>query len=545
MKDVSFSDFNGTLKGVDHLDLERVSFYGSAYIQYCNDFQLNDVHAGIKDNYSTGLSFSYCSNGVVSNISGATSKTKGVTFNYIKSIQADGVVGLVAKRDSSTDYPIFISTVQGSEINDIVAIGGATKLSNVSDSRIETIHTIDSTKLVENSYRACSNLDIEESSTTVIRNWSVPINGGAKIAYLKIKNSPNIDVVKSIIESSYATNVVSGDVSFGTRISELYYEGYTGTDAFFMPAKNNGVLLQHVTSPVRSELSIEAPNAIMKGVDATSIKADNVGVSGSNFAQLYTTDTDGSLVFMMAKDSLETNFFSGILGGIKFSNNGRAYFTTAGDTIVITTPYRVKGVTFQNVDPVLSGYNLGALAFDYAIDLGDGYSTFKALNAANLSSEAIDPENGFLMKIRAVSGSISGTTYISSIELITTDGRYVYPLDFENGRILFNTNAMIDEKAKYFAYYTDGYGTVDAMLVRDADGQPVTGMIDGREHVDFTYDFIGDESNGRVVNEPFSITVVVAGTDMAQNIVVDQVFDKGQLNVFALRPDRDYGYIGV
>ncbi len=545
MKDASFSDFSGTLKGMDHVDLERIGFYGSAYIQYCNDFDLKDTHAGIKDNYSTGLSFSYASNGKVENISGMSTKSKGVTFNYLKNIEADKVVGIVAKRDSSGDSAIYMTTVQASEISNVVGIGGATKLLNVSESRIVGLATIDSTKFTENSVKATSNLDIESSSNVVVRDWTVPENGGAKLSYLKIKNSPNIDIIKTDIQSGYATNVVSGDVSFGTRISEFYYEGFTGSLPFFMPAKNNGVLLQHITSAVRGQLSIEAPNTLIKGADASSVKTDNPGSSGSNFAQLYTSETEGELVFVMAKDSSETSFFDSLLGGIKFSNNGRAYFTGAGDKIEFVTPYRVKGATLQDLDPILEGYGLGAVALDYAIDTGEGFGTYRALNGGNLSAEPVVPEDGFLMKIRAVSGTIGGTTYLSAIKLSTLDSRYVYPLDYERGRILFDVNAVIDEDAKYFIYYSDGYGTVDAVLVRDADGQPITGLVDGQEFVDFTYDFIGDESNGRTPDEPFGMTVVLAGSDMAKNMIISQDFDKGQLNILSLRPEKDYGYIGV
>jgi hypothetical protein len=545
IKDSSFSDFSATLKGMAHVDIERVGFYGSAYIQYCNDFNLKDVHAGIKDNYSTGMSFSYSSNGVVENISGMSTKSKGVTFNYLKNIHADNITGIVAKRDSASDNAIFMTTVQGSEISNTTGIGGATKLSNVSESRVVGVVTIDSTKFEENSSRSTSNLDIDSSSNVVIRDWTVPTGGGAKLSYLKIKNSPNIDIVKTNIQSGYATNVVSGDVSFGTRISEMFYEGFTGSVPFFMPAKNNGVLLQHITCPSRAELSIEASNTLIKGADAASVKTDNPGTAGSNFAQLYTSDTEGQLVFVMAKDSVETSFFKSMLGGVKFSNNGRAYFTGAGDTVEFITPYRVKGVSLQDVDPIIEGYGLDAIALDYAIDLGNGFSTYRALNGENLSAEPIIPEDGFLMKIRAVSGTVSGTTYVSAVKLPTLDSRYVYPLDFEVGRIVFDDNAVIDDNAMFFAYYTDGYGTVDAVMVRDADGQPVTGRVDGREFVDFTYDFTGDESNGRVADEPFGITVVLAGTNMAQNIVIDQVFDKGQLNVFSLRPDKEYAYLGV
>ena len=545
IKDMSFSYFYETLKGMGHLDLERVGFYGATYVQYCNDFNLRDVHAGIQSNYSTGISFGYSSNGSIQNISGMSVRSEGVTFNYLKNINANNIVGIVAKRDSATDFPVLMETVQGSYLNSIHGIGGAVKLSNVSNSKINRINTIANTLLSENPEKACSNLDIENSSDITIRNWTVPKNGGAKLAYLRVKNSPNVKIVKSEIHSSYANNVIAGDVSFETQISELYYEGYSGNAPFFFPAKNNGLLLQHITTPVREKISIEAPNTIIKGADASSIKTDNPNAYGSNFAQLYTSDTDGELIFIMAKDSNITKMYSNIVGGIKFSNNGQVYFSSPGDSIEITTPYRIKGVTFKNVDPVINGYGAGELTFDYAIDLGHGYGEYKTLNAKNLSSEPIDPENGFMMKIKIVAGDISATTYISSIELSTVDSRYVYPLDFEKGRIIFNEIASADDEAKYFVYYADGYGTANAVMVKDADGQPITGMVDHRDHVDFTYDFAGDDSNGRTPDTPVEMVVVLAGTNMAKNIVIRQVFDKGQLNVFALRPERDYGYVGA
>jgi len=545
IKDASFSDFNSTLKGMDHIDLERVAFYGSAYIQYCNDFEIEDVHAGIKDNYSTGLSFSYASNGTVNNVSGASTKSKGVTFNYLKNITVDKVFGLVAKRDSSTDYAVLMTTVQTSDIQNVTGVGGATRLSNVSDSRVVGVDTIDSTLFTENSSKATMNLSIEDSSGVLVRDWNVPANGGAKLAYLGIKNSPGVTVINTDIQSSYATNVIACDVSFGTRVSEMYYEGHTGTEPFSIPSKNNGILLQHITSAVRERVSVEAPNAVIKGVEATSVKEDNKGTQGSSFAQLYTSATDGELVFVMSKDSVESSLFSNLLGGIKFSNNGRVYFTGAGDTIEFTTPYRIKGVTLNDVAPTLTGYGLSAIAIDYAIDTGDGFGPYQALNGENLASETIIPDEGFLLKVRAVSGTISGTTYLSSVKLATTDSRYVYPMDFEKGRIIFDTNAVIDANAKYFAYYSDGYGTSAGVLIKDAEGRPVSGIVDGMDFIDFTYDFVGDDSNGRTPGEPFDVTIVLAGSDMAKNTVISQTFDQGQLNVFAVRPEKDHGYIGV
>lgn len=545
IKDASFSDFSGTLKGIGHLDLERVGLYGSAYIQYCNDLDVKDTHAGIKDNYASGLNFSYSSNGVVDNVSGMTTKSKGVTFNYLKNFNATGVTGQVAKRDSTSDNPVVLLTVQGSTISEVKCIGGGLLLDNVSASRVEDPVTIDSTLLVENSTKATSNLVIVDSSDVVVRNWIVPTNGGAKLSYLSVKNSPGVDVIKSRINSSFATAVISADVSFDSRISEIDYDGYTGSSPFEIPSKNNGMLLQNVTGLLYPEIDASAPNMVIKGAQASGIKSDIANTPGTNFAQTYTNPTNGEIIFMMAPDSLDTSLFSERIGNVKNSNNGRLYFELLGDSITMTTPYRVKGVDFIDSALNIEGYGLGAIAFDYSIDTGNGFSNFVALTSANLAAEAIVKEDGFMLKIRATSGTISGTTYLSKISLPTSDDRYVYPLDFETGVLVFDENAVLDEGARYFVYYTDGYGTVDSVLVRDADGQPLTGLINGQSEVEFSYDFSGDDSNGRTVDEPFGITVVVGGLAIAKNTIISQVFDRGQVNVFNLRPEKEYGYLGA
>ncbi len=63
--------------------------------------------------------------------------------------------------------------------------------------------------------------------------------------------------------------------------------------------------------------------------------------------------------------------------------------------------------------------------------------------------------------------------------------------------------------------------------------------------IDFTYDFIGDDDGGRSPGQPFDITLVLAGKSMAEDVVITQTFDEGQVNVFTLRPEKEFGYIGA
>ena len=544
MKNVYFSDFSASLSGFGHIDTEGVGFHGAAYILYCNDFNLVDTHSALKDMYSSSFGLNYSSNGQMRNCSAASAKSFGMSLSYLRNVDVDGIDGYVMKRDGIYDYAVYLNTVTNSNIQNVKSVGGSLALKNTSNSRIRFVECIDHPNMVEDTAVAVPNILIDSSSDNTIRDITIPDGGGAAVAYIKIQNSPGIDIVKADIESSHGNNVIAADVSFGVRYSEINYAGYRGSVPFFMPAKNNGVVMQHITTQNRTELNMDAPNLVIKGADATGVSVGS-GAEGSGFAQIYTSDTEGKLVFVAQKNSVESGIFDSIEGTVKFSYDGRVYFNSLGDSAVLKTPYRIKGVTFKDVQPEISGYGTSVLAFDYAIDTGDGFSQFKALTASNLSSENIDPQIGFLMKIRAVAGDISSTTYIESIQLETLDSRYVYPLDFEKGKIVFDELIQLDDGAKYFLYYTDGFGTSAAEMVKDADGVPVYGNVDGRESVEFTYDFLGDDSNGRVPGEPVSMTLVVAGTSLAQNVIVSQVFDAGQVNTFNVRTSKDFAYIGA
>jgi len=544
IKNASFSDFSGTLSGMSKLDMEMVGNYGSLFIQYCSDVTLNETAAGFRDNYASGINISYCSNGKINNCSGVSVKSTAFSINYSKDFDVNGVFAMTAKRDSSSDSAYKINASTKIESENIVSVGGRTHIVDSSKALIKNIKSADSADFVEDTSYATYNFYIESSSESKIRDIEVLKNGGSYLGYFYCINSPETTVVKADIKSSHGSSVIVTDVSFGTRFSEIRFDGYSGSSPFKFSKKNNGVLLQSISSPTLPSISVEAKNAIFKGISASDVDLTVPNADGTNFYQTYTDDESGKLTFVMQRDSNETSFFASFLGGIKLSNDGKAYFSSAGDTIEVETPYRVKGVSFKNVDPSFIGQTTSALAFDYCIDTGNGYGSYKALNGDNLSSEDIDTSSGFLMKVRATAGSIEGTTYLNAIELETYDSRFVYPLDFELGRIYFNDIAKVDASARYYVYYSNGFGTSSAEMLKDIDGNYITGKVDAQDYIDFKYDFEGDASGGREPGEPFEVTVVLAGTNMAQNVVISQIFDAGQVNVFNIRPEKDYAYIG-
>lgn len=87
-------------------------------------------------------------------------------------------------------------------------------------------------------------------------------------------------------------------------------------------------------------------------------------------------------------------------GSPKFSNTGRLYLPTTADTITLTWPHKIKGVTgFRDMIPRLIGADFGnnanlldGLKIEYKIDSG----AYKRLTSTNLATENnLDAVNGF------------------------------------------------------------------------------------------------------------------------------------------------------
>ena len=124
---------------------------------------------------------------------------------------------------------------------------------------------------------------------------------------------------------------------------------------------------------------------------------------GSMFNELYFTDTKGALVIVM-EDTQGVKPYT-TTGSPRFSNTGRLYMPTVNESITITWPWKIKGVTsFRDVMPRLSGLDYGtnnifldSLKMEYKLNSG----SWTILTANNLVAEgAQDATNGFDFAVR-------------------------------------------------------------------------------------------------------------------------------------------------
>jgi hypothetical protein len=116
--------------------------------------------------------------------------------------------------------------------------------------------------------------------------------------------------------------------------------------------------------------------------------------------------------------------------------------------------------------------------------------------------------------------------------------RYAY---VATGQLLFNDNLVTDTDAQYWMFFTSigasAYGTSDAILVEDANGETITGYASAAS-VEFTFDY--DNNNqpgggiGRTPGTDAPVTVVAIGLGSAQFVKTTATLQRSKANNISL-----------
>lgn len=533
----SFSDFKTNIRGMQKITIDTVAFFSNTYLTYCNDLTIKNVGAAPVTTTSTGITISYSASVAINDVKSASYKSSGIVISYSKNVEGSDVTGITMQRDSTSDSALWLKVLSDSNINNVKAVGGRLLLDESIGNDVTGITLIDRVNMIESTSYSSPNLDLQTSPGNRLRNISVPANGGGAIAYVRAKNSPGCDYFGLDFRSSHANNALSLDTCFDSRFVGVDFEGYRSSTPFLIPSKNNGLLLQNIEADVDYSYLVEAVDTEIKGMYAQSVNTDFTGIENFFFAQLYTNPTDGLLKFIMSIDTIG-GYYTTLSGSPKWTNNGRVYLRTAGDSVEFTAPWKIKGVTLKDAVPAITGVSYGDMNIEYAID----NNSYLPLTQANIAGETIDPIEGFNIKIKITATTTASNAYISNISLDTVDDRFVYPIDFELGRLVFDDIFVGDPDATYALLFTDTHGNSSSEIVADGDGTGVSGSIAGRDFIDFTFDYENNAQAGRIPGTPVSMTLVVSGLTSAQTIYIDQVFVDEGVNIFNARTEDELSY---
>ena len=133
----------------------------------------------------------------------------------------------------------------------------------------------------------------------------------------------------------------------------------------------------------------------------------------------------------------------------------------------------------------------------------------------------------------------------NSIEFYDVDGNLRTYAYVATGLLQFNDNLVNDADAEYWMFFTSigasAYGTSDAILVEDADGQTITGFASASS-IEFTFDYDNNNQGGRTPGTDADVTVVAIGLETAQFVRTTSTLTRSKANNISLVASLERNY---
>lgn len=115
------------------------------------------------------------------------------------------------------------------------------------------------------------------------------------------------------------------------------------------------------------------------------------------------------------------------------------------------------------------------------------------------------------------------------------------------GTLNFNTVLVTGGTGYYWMYFTDlagsnDYGASGAVIVEDADGNPITGTISGST-ISFTFDYDGNNQGSRTPGTDAAVTVVAGNAGSAKPVVATGTITRSKAVSISLVAEADRAYL--
>lgn len=244
----------------------------------------------------------------------------------------------------------------------------------------------------------------------------------------------------STLYPSSLISIASG--SSGIKVQKVFLSGLRSA-MWTTPSNTTGIHFEDVFTAVGQFGTPYGSNAIYRKIGSSTENAIVTNANlGTHWIDAFLSDTTGIIKWLGVGTSAATSAKNYMEAA---PSQGTGYITstaaismdTIGDAAYSEIDYWLLGHTgFQNVAPVISSNGTG-VTVQYDLDVGTGFrGTWTVANAANLSSEVLNPA-GTKMKLKIeVTGppNIAGATNLQSIKFATTStleaqANNVYPLD--------------------------------------------------------------------------------------------------------------------
>lgn len=381
-----------------------------------------------------------------------------VTASYCNNLTFDGFECAIVQYPRSTGKPIQFSLCNDTVINDLSVYNGHISVVTCNRFTINKADICDRITGYTNNTTAYFGVDLTSSNDVLISNISfgrgftipnqhpssgmVQYNGCNRV---KIRNMGTKDA--PMPRGTWAPNVYgfarftsSAGNNYDIKIQELYAEGVF-TEICSTVNSDKNVLMENIhlkdplISSTRAVLSraIANLNCTVKNFPGAQSLTGSASVYGTHWTNWFNQGGFGELAICCNEPTPETlGQVTVVSGTAKWNSVGGVILPTIGNQVIWETPDWIRGTSFRNVTPVMSGGTIANYTLTYAIDTGSGYGAFKSLTGANLAAEAI-PAGGFKMKLSILTAT-TNTLAITFLRLFTLNDPVVnaanpYPLD--------------------------------------------------------------------------------------------------------------------
>lgn len=239
--------------------------------------------------------------------------------------------------------------------------------------------------------------------------------------------------VGSVNQSAYLFVIANGAAANGLKVQRCNIAN-TRTGLFTADNSSKGIVLENTSGDYADAPVISMLNTRLKGVGATPSLTAQVAVYGTHFYDVFTSATAGRIALAMNEATALTADQVLLSGGAAFTSAGGLFMPLVGQFAEFSMPYAALGHTaLQNAAPVMAGGTIGNYTLTYQADTGAGFGASKALSAANLAAEVIDPAVGIRLRIR-ITTAVANAAAITSLYVLTTStaaaqAASLYPLD--------------------------------------------------------------------------------------------------------------------
>jgi hypothetical protein len=104
-------------------------------------------------------------------------------------------------------------------------------------------------------------------------------------------------------------------------------------------------------------------------------------------------------------------------------------------------------------------------------------------------------------------------TDVNDIEQVDATGTTRTEPYVAAGTLRFDATIVADANARYALYYL--WGTTSAVIVNDANSDPISGEVDGNADIAFSFDYDGNTQGGHTAGTDMAVTLVVVGKGTA------------------------------